>query len=590
MDGIWENGGDVNTELSNTCIDIDIGDGMCKSEEGNNTKEFPRKPYSAPNPNFFAVLEKPGVNRHVMRGCFKTNKDHLSPWASQFGDTNLNLEWGDDVVCDDKEKTYCHENRDKCEDMKALNIPGGLADFTHPMPIHGSDFIKNGFIMDRCECSLDTEAFKKDIRQESKYSCWRDKRYRKNERIAASGADDCCHGDTNQICQREGYKIGNDNYSVGKDGPSLQKCADIWYPGSDWREYQPSELWDGAIDSSSGVQHPSACYNWYNPSLDELPDKLKDKNNCSQYLLKWAKSCKWCKENKPVNDAFRNCGSGYNECDGINKCGGKCIGGNCNGTLVANDDGDDPCKLCNSELWDHIPGGWEALVDESHPKHLMAKFAYVPKVVKVNQNVNNCKQPNANLVGGIPDLYRDDAGRDSLNNTKNTTTFTGLGPWKDDYVLNSRDETQNYEGNQPNNLFPNNSTACGELSWSQNLDIKHNDDPFGNNGVAGVCETDQNNQTNTNGIDTNNRSVWTVGNTGQDNNGNINDKLENCEFTNTVHGHENNPRSHTMCERNQNLTGYGECDTEVDHFAKLWLDGKWDLSKYTGANRERRKL
>jgi len=584
----WINGGEVNSTL-NLDICSNFGGGSLCRDKSSDDLTFKPRPYPPPSPKFYAVLDKPGVNRHVMRGCF----DIPTPTIQQAeGDDIPNL-WVDNggkvtTICDDYNGSFCdHPGR---KEICKTDAPGGLADFTHPMDIKGTDYLKNGFIIEQCECSMDTSVFRDgmDIAKEgianSNYTCWDDKHFRTRQNVLGETDKSCCFPDLNQKCLREGYKIGNEN-----------PCS--WQlPGTEWEEYQDSELWSGVGN----------CGTWYNPPIDELPDNMKDKNNCSQYLLKWAHSCAWCKENKPTNDALKRCDSADGSCDGIRKCGGECtdtLGGllpkTCDWHLK-----DDACKICDSALWDEIPGGWEALVDKENPKHLMAKFAYYPKVIKSN-TTDDCLQPNAVMVDGKPVLTLDKDGNDP--NNKNITTFLGLGPWFNNYTLNSRDQTQEYTSNSINNALSGYQNACTEESWVNNSELLNdgsmiNISNYCNKLGKSECDTEfkckwdnelclPNKDNEINLRESVNWSVWNdVAVVGSPNKNvtRINSSGEEvsvmggCGFEEGKSGDQENPRSHTVCARNHNLTGYGESDKENSYLATLWLDGKWDMSNYTG--------
>jgi len=626
MSGHWENGDNVNTTLFKVCSSFGTGS-MCKDKSSNNL-EFKSKPNPAPNPDFFAVLNKPGINRHVMRGCFKTNNNltdpdadfnETSPWENEY---RLNTE-----ICDDYQGSWCSgssRRKEKCRN----DAPGGLADFTHPMSLGskqgkyedgsikftGDDYIQYGFVMDKCECSLDIPEMEKsdypgvlynvDENGNNKYTCWENKKYRAREIniIWDVSPGKCCSATDNKKCITEGYNINHG------DGP---ECSDFQYRGNEYNNYQPGELWDGRTSKKSfsnldPVDYPSKCYTWYNPSIDELPDDKKDKNNCSQYLKKWALSCKFCKENRPTNDGLSPCDITTNNCDVIKECAGECVVDSNTGTkLCSTELKDDACKICDSKLWEQIPGGWEALADENHNQHLMAKFAYIPKVVKARgankSNETVCLQPNATMFNGKPILAF--PGKNVESSNKRVTTFMGLGPYLNDYIIDSKDTVDNYKSNTPNSLSGGSGVGCSEYSWTQNSNIL-NDQSMIVNSIEclklekGDCEKDMtcyydeehdkcltnyqdNGYVNTGNQGNNNLTKWSDPIVVGDKNIDI-ENLSSCNFKEGKGGHIYNPRSHNMCMRNPNLTGYGESDKENGYYANLWLDGLWDMSAYTG--------
>lgn len=646
MPDIWENGLTVHNELNEncstndsflslTCKDKDRISGSSGSQDNRTFFEYPRKPIPAPNPSHYAVLEKPGINRYVMRGCFETSDDPDLPlWNidREIGG-NINMNTKKKTICDDYTGTFCGRGGSAKNTCKN-DAPGGLADFTHPMPIHGEEFLKNGFIIDRCECKLDTDQLKDkssgntcgailtNQKSPTNYTCFKDKRFDTCEYdvLFTTIKDSCCQKDANNICMNEGYKIGNAEYKTTQtedgvqykeDDPDFESsnkiystggavdlhsgCGGFSFPLSDWTPYQPGEIWDGRKDNEvNSQQQDYTCHSWYNPSVDELPQDQKHKNNCTQYLLKWAKSCEWCKKHKsiPSNDGLQICDKGINGCSGSNQCVGDCtptFGGlfsdSCSFYM------EQECNICDSKLWDQVPGGWEALVDPDHPKHEMAMYTYIPKIMKTRENAGE-KQPatmfNSNLepkiVGDLVD------NEDKVLNNKNITTFTGLGPFFDNEIIRSA-EIQEYRNNKPGILFNTNETdRSGEFTWSNNYDINYKgeqtvvDHPrcsqTSGNRIGYTYDTSSNNE---DGNDIN-RSAWQMTKLARDkhNMTNIGRRLENCTYSSPKSEDDQNPSSHTVCERNPNLTGFGECDADTDHYAKLWIDGKWDLSRYTG--------
>lgn len=677
MPNIWENGDQVTNDINASCNIYNGGiqsitvkqktpiEGQSGTQSGTKTYyEYQRKPYPAPNPSHYAVVEAPGINRYVMRGCFKTSKDPGVPIWQQ--DNNQI------TICDDYDGTYCGGSlvrKATCQN----DAPGGLADFTHPMPIHGIDFLKNGFIIDRCECQLDLDILKDKPFDEGcailtsnagnmpvNYTCTRDKRYRTCEIdwVVTKTVDECCDPTANYKCIHEGYKIGNkeykkgynisndsgsmtvyedddtyDNYrtsySTGSYNPPIKSCSNAKFGGSDWTPYQPSELWDGRIKDSEPSE---SCVNWYNPSIEDLPIDKKDKNNCTQYLMKWAKSCQWCKDNNLIgsNDPMQICSEGSEGCSEARKCSGECTDSIFSflreGVKTCSLTTKQQCNICDSKLWDYIPGGWEALVDPNHPKHDIAKFSYIPKIIKSR---DNRLQPDVSIdnIGNVDDSKILDYNNNNMNN-KLTTTFTGLGPFVDEEIFGIRNKQSSlpdlkeeftgrndkqqfpfivvgigaavggaawgtadsngadYYNNQPNNLFNiQDSSRAGDFNWTNNNNISKGINDTGNP----RCDpSDKSNKISYNydGNSNTNYSVWQDIDIASNNNMEfINRTLENCTFFSPRVKDDEPPSAHTMCERNPNLTGYGECDKDTDYYGMLWIDGKWDLSKYTGIDK-----
>jgi hypothetical protein len=587
MPRIWENGGEVNTKLEQTCNNF--GDGsLCKDKDSNDLT-FKNKPYPSPNPDFFAVLNKPGVNRHVMRGCFKAQPEGQadSPWGMLYNESS--------TICDDYQGSYCANprNKEKCN----TDAPGGLADFTHPMNTAGeSSYLHNGFVIEQCECSMDSNQLSKrddpgimynvEENGNSLYTCWPSKKYRAREEEFLGfdiSPDKCCQTNSNKDCIKKGW-------DANITSSSNDNCSSFYYRGNNFTPYQDGELWDGRVNNKSFLNEnePTTCHHWYNPPLGELSNDKKDKNNCSQYLLKWAISCDWCKKNKPTNDAFRNAEQGTNNCPSPNECAGgtrDSLGQKiCESELDESD-----CKICDSDIWDYVPGGWEALANKDNPKHLMAKFAYYPKVVKIDKKDSACVQPNSSVNDGMfnPTLTLD---KDNfVANNKSVTTFMGLGPWTNEFTF-ADNETQLYTSNNPRTI-----SYCANENWVENNFI--NDDQTGNVQMLEKecgqldnksCESEMKCKWDnekclrmTDNPISLDESIWSrVSVVGNKNNSIYN--LSECGFKEGTGGFNYNPRSHTMCARNHNLTGYGESDKENSYLANLWLQGKWDMSNYTG--------
>jgi hypothetical protein len=73
------------------------------------------------------------------------------------------------------------------------------------------------------------------------------------------------------------------------------------------------------------------------------------------------------------------------------------------------------CQICDSDLWDWIPGGWEAVVDSSSNLHNLALTAYIPKFQNLKANdAHTCDQSNGGL--GSTTLSVPYCGKDNGNN------------------------------------------------------------------------------------------------------------------------------------------------------------------------------
>ena len=123
---IWENGDNVYTSLKNDiCPNYGSKTSECKSRiedpNSDNSLVIDPFPYPEPNPNFYAVLKKPGVHRYVMRGCFNAppeSKDFDGLYSPYRTDYVENTE-----ICDDFKGTYCRgdSRKEKCRDHKKRN-------------------------------------------------------------------------------------------------------------------------------------------------------------------------------------------------------------------------------------------------------------------------------------------------------------------------------------------------------------------------------------------------------------------------------------------------------------------------------------
>ena len=188
--------------------------------------------------------------------------------------------------------------------------------------------------------------------------------------------------------------------------------------------------------------------------------------------------------------------------------------------------------MCDSPLWKYIPGGWKALVDENNPKHLMAKFAYIPKVIKTS---NDAKQPQTTLDSDLlPTLRTGDTDFFSGNgnaecgskSTLNTSTYLKLGPYEQ-YQPVEKNDVCSYHNNTPTELYTSYHEK-GQESWVGNLEIRPEDPNLipGTENISDqtLCSIDDGNEINSN----NNRSVWGKGISG-DNNSAVNN-IKSCNF------------------------------------------------------------
>ena len=153
---------------------------------------------------------------------------------------------------------------------------------------------------------------------------------------------------------------------------------------------------------------------------------LTSNTSCQQYIEKWAKTCKWCKNkggaissptagfpcefdhqcigHDPQNPDSHPCVILPDELipDGLLPNLGLSQLGICAGHYELD------CNICDSILWDYVPGGWEAAADENHRLHELAKASYIPYIQHLEPDApNNCLQPGVGAVGGGITLWRD---------------------------------------------------------------------------------------------------------------------------------------------------------------------------------------
>ena len=207
------------------------------------------------------------------------------------------------------------------------------------------------------------------------------------------------------------------------------------------------------------------------------------------------------------------------------------------------------------------------------------------RIFQSNKTSNDAKQPQTTLDSDLlPTLRTGDTDFFSGNgnaecgskSTLNTSTYLNLGPYEQ-YQPVEKNDVCSYHNNTPTQLYTSYHEK-GQESWVGNLEIKPEDPNLipGTENISDqtLCSIEDGNEINSN----NNRSVWGRG-IGGDDNSNAVDDIKPCNF-NFGFSVDDNIKSHMMCERNPNLTGFGECDKENAYYAQLWLDGLWDMSKY----------
>ena len=511
----------------------DFENDFIKTKDVDDTKRFGMRDRSiamAPLKKY-AILNKPGVHRSMFRGC----------WKDVIGNK----------VCDTMPGSICgalgEEERDK---LCMSDAPGGLADFEHPMDTNNDKLLRWGFIGKQCECS-----FKKDeLEYEgcpaatettgSKYACNPTRKYRKQNInwLVTTTQYTCCDNEDYYNCFREGWKVGlNEQYEYYDKEKS---CSNVMFPHNEYNEYQPGEIWDGE----------NTCTTYNSMSMEELQkyNKSPEENNCTKYIKKWAETCKWCKENSilPSNDKGVFCGevaeSNKFVCPGEFKCAGACSGlvsKECNGLWKPE------CNICKSPLWDNIPGGWEAVVDPSHPYHKMAELSYMVREFETEQS---CRQPTR----------KDDLVSHWFEEDSTKCTFVGLDPasalQEGVFAGNNKTERVMSSGCEKVGVYENSKTN------PRGCDINRT-----NNKDTGVTLWD--------GVSSRTEGYST-------------DRLSNCHFNTLYYKggqcedtvRAGRSQSHIVCARNPNLTGIGRCENETRYLSELYINGEWDLSVGTG--------
>ena len=588
----WKNGDNVERSLKNACS-TDSVDTYCKKSDD----KYISKPYGPPNCNQFAVLNKPDVNRWYFRGCepdainillynpkyHRTDADgHITSYlVDDFKKDYPNLICDLEGYCREGLEAFLFPNTSYLQSC-ANDAPGGLANSETDMDKYANqDYYRNGFIMDKCECQFDPKAIR------GNNVSW--------------------------------YKSYYDTL-VAENG--------LIY----------SDLWDGAItpyEENGEIKFPPVCETGRNLTIEQLQQEGKDstENNCSQYLLKWAKTCDWCKkvskgkgikapdtglpcvpleeDQKPEENPFPCYGDeDKDHCiklfdidiDGINADSiGVCAGS-------YNMD----CNICNSELWNYVPGGIDALLDPEHRLHDIALLSYVPKSQEVSTVTSTCGQPEVKINGEFPSVTEkeefgnlfncdpkdiDDAnqiyfGRDNLASTKKDTTFCNAGPFEtyNSYVGFSGEKSIIFP---PKRVASKKREDCAEQTWYNNS-CNNLCCSGGSVTNAGCPKLDWNDVTNQG------ESVWD-GRLLEDNNcariGAMNDCKVDFTYNDFRIGRHivNNGEpiyypsdsSKTMCQRNPQLTGYGIYENNSEkptqsnyHIAENWINGIVDLTDY----------
>jgi hypothetical protein len=173
------------------------------------------------------------------------------------------------------------------------------------------------------------------------------------------------------------------------------------------------------------------------------------------------------------------------------------------------------CRICDSDFWKQIPGGWQAVVDPDDPLHELAKNAYIPKEQVVDSTKSGCLQGLTEQSG-------------------NKSTFCGAG-------TNSEGDTT-----ACNNLC---NDACGKMDWDTVIPNDEDtiwNEKIGSNTVNMPTESCNEASKNLFGVDAEGMDLFENGNTS----------------------------SRILCQKNPILTLAGTSDEQNYLFAKSWLQSE----------------
>lgn len=551
LDGTWNSDisnnyiNNKNQELNKYCKTLKRSDGGYVFDKS--------KPYGPAGCDKFALIRRPPTNTWFGRGC------------------NLQkvIDDPDSAICDAWEKGYCSMN-DIFLGVCNNDAPGGLADPRTDMDKYPNfdKFIKNGFVMDDCECKFNTQL---------KEMCVDDKK-------------------SYPLISSSGNNIRNIEMCISK---SCDPLSDYNTPYSTYGNNKmdlAGEVWETEEDPNCSII-----------TADYKSDSLNIKSNCSKYIEKWAKTCKWCEKYKDniIAPDYLNICKGDSDCysgkcsfldaESISKLPEKLQPlaraiGNC---TVTNDYIKE-CKICDSKLWEQVPGGVDAVVDANHPLHDIATFSYVSKpqllerkqrsLYGMDSDIEYGYQPGNILVdtalgGWATDVYY--PGKDDPDVSE--TTVCDVGPYRinyytagsDEYICNPQRKTTDIK-------------AYTSMPWGIYTAKR---DPVNNPnyGCGSVCNSASPIAWLGEPVDGTNPSVWqTIGS-----NSEINSR-DKCSVTNNFYSgsfdvsHDKKPlQMRLMCQRNPQLTGQGLYDIANDkptksnyHIAMNWATGYLDLSDY----------
>jgi hypothetical protein len=109
-------------------------------------------------------------------------------------------------------------------------------------------------------------------------------------------------------------------------------------------------------------------------------------------------------------------------------------------TMFYNPDATGDCQICDSELWDWVPGGWEAVVDQNHTLHNLALTAYIPKYQDLKHST---------LCDQTSDI-------DIPSQVKWSVPFCG----------------KNSDSNSCTNVCSTSQSGCSKMSWNPSISDK----------------------------------------------------------------------------------------------------------------------
>ena len=101
---IDDNISDVTHNLDTICNGFRFSDLICKEKTNEGYYNYDPIPYPAPNPDYFAALDKPGINRYVMRGCFRSKAVGNEVLLEKYRDLPLWVDSNTKEVCDNYRK------------------------------------------------------------------------------------------------------------------------------------------------------------------------------------------------------------------------------------------------------------------------------------------------------------------------------------------------------------------------------------------------------------------------------------------------------------------------------------------------------